>query len=309
MCQHPRLWRVKVKPFILITLRMTSILPGGICVLQHSLDRALLARLRQRTLQRSKRQCRISLHCLAPTALPGISLKTDLTADGRSGSIATRYSDIVWASETHYTTFVDGLIQPGQAHLHIFQLLRVLVDRERERATETPDSGQAAKRGSLGGLDDGSASRRRNRAPFTSVTGRNQSSPCICLSTVSGLIPCARTIQHRAQGVNGLLDGRPHLMVTGALRPFSCATAKPVGLLHAKLTATAPHARCRGNLVPSYHLEAPSRQWRPRARTQGHFWRANCRQHGLVFIGGDFFWRAARCHLLSLAARKSMKTW
>jgi hypothetical protein len=24
---------------------------------------------------------------------------------------------------------------------------------------------------------------------------------------------------------------------------------------------------------------------------------------------GDFFWRAARCHLLSLAARKSMKTW
>ena len=26
-------------------------------------------------------------------------------------------------------------------------------------------------------------------------------------------------------------------------------------------------------------------------------------------LGGNFLWRAARCHLLSLGARKSMKTW
>jgi hypothetical protein len=38
-------------------------------------------------------------------------------------------------------------------------------------------------------------------------------------------------------------------------------------------------------LAPSYHLAAPSRQWRPCARTRANSGVPTAEQHGLVFIG------------------------
>ena len=101
-----------------------------------------------------------------------------------------------------------------------------------------------------------------------------------------------RTIQHRAQGVNGIVDVRRESISTGVLRPFSCATAKPVDPTRQTDGHHAARAPPAATWRPSYHLAAPARGWRPCARTGANSGEPTARQHCLVFLGGT---RLERC--------------
>src|ERR1035437_9931961 len=82
--------------------------------------------------------------------------------------------------------------------------------------------------------------------------------------------------------------------VLGGLRDYCARSRLPPPsrwmIPHAKLTATTtPPA---ASWLPSYHLAGAGAPVAPMCANGGQFWRANCRQHGLVFLWGN---RLARC--------------
>src|SRR5260370_38736229 len=96
-----------------------------------------------------------------------------------------------------------------------------------------------------------------------------------------------------------LRNGRAGTIVLGYLRRPTSPRS------NAKLTATMPDARRPRQPGAVLTLGGGVPPLAPMCANTGQLWRASCRLHGLVFLGGTLLARRAS----QRKAHKSMKTW